>query len=91
MKSLRKILGITWSDRDSNVEVLRRTGCVSMENILLHNILRWAGHVIRMDEDRLPKQLLYEMLSTDTKSSGEQLRNYEDATKKTIQSMQYSQ
>ena len=84
MNSLRKILDVTWRDRVSNVEVLRRTGCVSVENILHRNKLRWVGHVIRMDEDRLPKQLLYGELSTGARSSGGQLKRYKDSTKKIL-------
>ena len=84
MKSLRKILGVTWRDRVSNVDVLRRTNCVSLENILHRNKLRWVGHVIRMDEDRLPKQLLYGELSTGARSSGGQLKRYKDSTKKIL-------
>ena len=84
MKSLRKLLGITWRDRVTNAEVLRRTGCVSLENLLHRNRLRWVGHVIRMTEDRLPKQMLYVKLSKGSRTAGGQLKRYKDCTKKTL-------
>ena len=85
MKSLRKMLKVTWRDRVPNTEVLRRTGCVSFESLLHRSRLRWVGHVIRMDDDRLPKQLLYGELSTGTRTSGGQMKRYKDCTKKVLQ------
>ena len=85
MKSLRKLLGVTWRDRVSNLEVLRRTSCVPLESILHRNKLRWVGHVIRsMDNIRLPKQLLYGELSTGARTAGGQLKRYKDSTKKVL-------
>lgn len=84
MKSLRKLLGVTWRDRVSNLEVLRRTRCVSLENVLNRNKLRWVGHVIRMDDVRLPKQLLYGELSLGMRTAGGQLKRYKDSTKKIL-------
>ena len=84
MKSLRKLLGVTWRDRVSNLEVLRRTNCVSLENILNRNKLRWVGHVIRMEDVRLPKQLLYGELSLGARNAGGQLKRYKDSTKKIL-------
>ena len=84
MKSLRKRLGITWRDRAPYTEVLRETGCMSLQNILHSNRLRWVGHVIRMDNDRLPKQLLYGELSTGSRTAVGQLKRYKDCTKKDL-------
>ena len=84
MKSLRKLLNVTWKDRVPKTVMLKRTGCVSIENVLHRNRLRWVGHVIRMDDDRLPKQLLYGELSTGTRTVGGQLKRYKDCTKKIL-------
>ena len=74
--SLRKILGITWKDKVPDTEVLRRTKSVSVENIVFRSHLRWLGHVIRMDDSRLPKQLLYGELSKGTRPVGRQQKRY---------------
>ena len=84
MNSLRRIIGITWRDKVPHTEVLRRTGCTSLETILNRNLLRWLGHVVRMDEDRLPKQLLYGELAEGRRSAGGQLRRYKDIAKRTL-------
>ena len=55
-----------------------------LEHILLRDSLRWLGHVIRIDDDRLPKQLFYGELSTASVSAGGQLKRYKDLVKKTL-------
>ena len=56
---LRSILGISWKDRITNVEVRARTGQQTMDNILRERRLRWLGHIFRMDHKRIPQQALY--------------------------------
>jgi hypothetical protein len=56
MRSLRKLIGVSWKDKVPNTEVLRRTKSVTLENHIYRSRLRWVGHVIRMDDTRLPKQ-----------------------------------
>ena len=56
---LRRILGIKWQDRVPDTEVLEKAGLPSIFTILAQTQLRWAGHVARMEDHRLPKQLLY--------------------------------
>ena len=51
---LQKILGITWKDRVTHNDILSRTGCVSIECLIAERQLRWTGHVVRMDDSRLP-------------------------------------
>ncbi|KAJ8352084.1 hypothetical protein SKAU_G00235600 [Synaphobranchus kaupii] len=58
---LQRILGLTWRDRVPHTEILARTGSKSMEATFLYHQLRWVGRTIRMPEDRLPRQLLWEI------------------------------
>ena len=58
-RALRSIPGIRWQDRVTNTEVFERTNCISIEAMLLKSCLRWTGHVIRMEDHRIPKQLLF--------------------------------
>ena len=48
------ILGISWIDRITNVEVRTKTEQQTMVNILRKRRLRWRGHIIRMDHQRIP-------------------------------------
>ena len=84
MNFLRRILGITWRDKVPHTEVLSKTGCVSLENTINRNILRWLGHVVRMNHTRLPKQLLYGALTEGWRSTGGQLKRYKDIAKNTL-------
>ena len=59
----RGVLGISWKDRITNVEVRTRTGQQTMDNILRERRLRWLGHVFRMDHKRIPQQALYWQVS----------------------------
>ena len=56
---LRRILGIKWQDRIPDTEVLEKAGLPSINTLLMQAQLRWAGHVAQMEDNRLPKQLLF--------------------------------
>ena len=75
---LREILGIRWQDRVTNEEVLRRCGCTSIASLLTKSQLSWSGHVVRMDDNRIPKQLLYGELTTGARTHGGQRLRFKD-------------
>ena len=58
-KCLRIILSIKWEDIVPDTEVLTQAGMPSIHALLQKAQVRWAGHVIWMPDDGLPKQLLY--------------------------------
>ena len=78
MSCLRRILRISWRDRVSNVAILRRCKVSGIEAMLLKAQLRWCGHVIRMPDSRIPKQLLYGQLKHGTRNPGGQRKRYKD-------------
>ena len=78
---------IKWSDYVSNVEVLRRAGLDSVEAVLTTMQLRWTGHVIRMEDHRIPKQLLYGELAEGKRKVGGQKLRYKDVQKRHLKSM----
>ena len=53
-RNLRKIVGITWKDHVTNMEVLSRTGQRRLQDIVAERRLRMAGHIIRMSLDDQP-------------------------------------
>src|SRR3984885_2110199 len=55
---LRRILHVSWRDKVKNDTIRRITGQETMENIIRKRRLRWMGHVIRMDEARIAKQVM---------------------------------
>ena len=81
MRSLRSILNIKWQDRVTNIEVLDRAEMISIEVMILKSQLRWVGHVTRMDDHRLPKQLLYGELSSGKRNTGRPRKRFKDCVK----------
>ena len=83
-RCLRSILNIHWSDYITNVEVLQQAGITSVEAMLMKTQLRWAGHVSRMEDHRLPKIVLYGELSTGHRDRGAPKKRYKDSLKKSL-------
>ncbi|XP_065928077.1 uncharacterized protein [Magallana gigas] len=53
--SFRKLLSIKWQEKIPDTEVLIRAGTPSIYTMLIQSQLRWAGHVVRMPDHRLPR------------------------------------
>ena len=66
MRCLRSICGIDWRDRITNVEVLDRCRMMKIESIVRLCRLRWLGHLGRMENGRLPKQLMFGRLKEES-------------------------
>src|SRR6266516_3658026 len=78
MRHLHAILKIKWQDKISNIEILEHCRCSSIEAMVISAHLRWVGHVVRMADDRIPKQLLYGELAQGKRSQGEQKKRFKD-------------
>jgi len=48
--------------------------------------LRWAGHLVRMPDTRLPKRLFYKELAEGKHSQGGQKKRYKDCIKALLKS-----
>ena len=57
LRSLRRLLGISWMNKIPNTVVLSHTELPSMYTLLRQRRLRWLGHVRRMDDGRIPKDI----------------------------------
>ena len=59
MRCLRNMCGVTRRDRIRNEEVRRRTGVTrELAGRADQCVLRWFGHMERMDDDRLVKRIV---------------------------------
>ena len=74
MGSLRTILN-KWQDRVSNLQVLDMAEVTSIEAMILNSRLRWVGHAIRMEENRLPKQMIFGELASGKRKQGRPSRD----------------
>jgi hypothetical protein len=63
LRCLRKIAHIQWFHKIPDTEVLKLCGSTGIEAMVIARQLRWAGHVARMDDSRIPKMLLYGQLA----------------------------
>lgn len=81
---LRKVLGIKWQDRIPDTEVLTRADLPSIYTVLMQSQLRWAGHVARMSDHRLPKKLLFGELQNGKRSQGGQRKRFIDTLKASL-------
>ena len=81
LRCLRRILGISWQDRVPNKDVLERAGIPSMFAMLSQRRLRWLGHILRMEDGRLPKDVLYGELTSGSRPVGRPMLRYKDVCK----------
>ena len=62
------------------MDLLKHAGMQSLENYVRYYRLRWAGHVRRMDDSRLPKIVLFEEIA-GSKGRGRPNKNWMDSLK----------
>ena len=78
---LRKLLKIKWQDKIPDTEVLERASMPSIHTLLMKNQIRWAGHLTRMPDHRLPKRIFYSELRCGKRSQGGQRKRFKDTLK----------
>uniref|UniRef100_A0A8C7Z6H7 Reverse transcriptase domain-containing protein n=1 Tax=Oryzias sinensis TaxID=183150 RepID=A0A8C7Z6H7_9TELE len=78
---LRRLQAIRWQDKVPDTEVLARAGLPSIHTVLMQFQIRWAGHVVRMPDHRLPKRLLYGELLQGKRSVGCPKKRFKDTLK----------
>ncbi|VDL93981.1 unnamed protein product [Schistocephalus solidus] len=88
LSCLRRILKLTWQYRIPDMEVLERTGILSIHVMLREVQLRWSGHLVRKDDERLPKRLFYGDAATGARRQGGQKRRYKDTLKTSLKQLQ---
>ena len=84
LRCLRRILRITWRDKVPNNDVLSQCGCNSIHSIVAERMLRWAGHMQRMPDERLPKAVFYSEMAEGTRPTGRPKKRYKDCLKETL-------
>ena len=62
---LRTITGIRCQDLVPNTEVLRICNTNGIETFLRSAQIRWSGHTVRINDNRLPKVVFYGQLKEE--------------------------
>ena len=86
LRCLRRILGIKWQDRIPNTDVLEQAGLPTIFTLLSQRRIRWLGHVRRMKDGRIPKDLLYDELSEGSRPRGRPRLRFKDTCKRDLKS-----
>ncbi|KAI8515730.1 hypothetical protein Bbelb_065430 [Branchiostoma belcheri] len=68
-------------------DVLTRASIPSMYTLLKQHRLRWLGHVCRMPDGRIPKDLLYCELASGTRARGRPHLRFKDVVKRDMKDM----
>nr|VZI52122.1 unnamed protein product [Spirometra erinaceieuropaei] len=84
----RCILRLNWQDRIPDTDVLQCTGILSNYAMLRQMQLRWSGHLVRMDDERIPKRIFYGDVAKGSRRQGGQFRRYNDTLKSTLKRLQ---
>ena len=78
MRSIRRIIGISWQDKVTNVDVLSRAWLLSMYTLPRQRRLRWLGNVRRMEGGCIPKYILCGELALGSRTTGRPHLRYKD-------------
>ena len=73
------------TDKGTNQEVLDRADSTSIEAMLLKAQLHWSGHSSRMDDSRIPRQLMYGKLKRSSRTIGRPKLRYKDRLNTNLQ------
>ncbi|XP_076061652.1 uncharacterized protein LOC143037400 [Oratosquilla oratoria] len=84
IRCLQCILGITWRNRVPHVDLFQTPNTTCIESMIITRQLRWVGHVIRMPENRLPRQVLFGELRDGTRATGGQKKRFKDQLKRNL-------
>ena len=81
---LRRILGIKWDSLTPDTDVLQRANTSSIEKRIINNQMRWAGHMVRLEDSRLPKQMFYGELTSGKRPNHKPKMRYKDVISKNL-------
>jgi len=70
------MMGISWKDKVSNQRVRAQIQLQKIDVIVKERRLRWLGHVLRMDDNRLPRQAVHWDISGTKRKPGRPQKNW---------------
>nr|VZI44362.1 unnamed protein product [Spirometra erinaceieuropaei] len=88
LSCLRRILRLNRQDRIPHTDVLERTGNLGIYTMLRQMQLRWSGHLVCMNDERLPKRLFYGDVARDSRRQGGHIRRHKDTLKASLKRLQ---
>ena len=83
-RCLRHILNIGWASKIPDTQVLETADVLSIEAVIHRHRLRWTGHLIRMKDNRIPKQMLYGELVNGKRPQQKPRLRFKDCVKASL-------
>ena len=81
LECLRCIMNIKWQTFTPDTAVLEKAQCPNLESLIVSSQMRWAGHLVRMEDTRLPKQLFYGELENGKRPRHKPRKRFKDCLK----------
>ena len=81
---LRIVLGTRLTDRISNSTLCKKCGSIPLSRAIMKERLRWLGHVLRMKDDRLPKNVIFGQPSGATRKACSPCLGWKDVINKDL-------
>ena len=69
LRCLRRLLSLTWQDHVTHIDILAKARRASIHSMLTRRRLRWLGHVSRMKDSCIPKNLLFGELVSGSRTN----------------------
>ena len=85
-RCLRCMFGISKLTHFTNFDLRKLTGQQTIQSKMMTNRLRWLGHVMRMQDDRMPKRMMFARLQTARPAGGAKQR-WKDCVQHDLRSM----
>ena len=79
---LRTIMHVTWKGHVSNHDILAKGKIPSLHVLISQRRLVWLGHVTRMEDGGIPKDMLYSKLCLGTRPTGRPALRFKDVCKR---------
>ncbi len=86
---LRRICNIRWQDNISNLQVLEKCDLPSIEHHVIQCQLRRTGHIVRMEDSRIPIMLLYGQLKLGYRDVGRPCKRTRIAWKEILEHVRH--
>lgn len=84
LRCLRSITRTSWKDKVPNEQILDQTNMKSIEDMLRIKRLRWAGHISRMTNEKIPKQVAFSQLAKGKRLQVKPKKRWSDILKEDL-------
>jgi len=81
------MMSISWKDKVSNERIRVQTQLEKIDLIMKERRLRWLGHVLQMDDNRLPRQSVHWDISSSKRKPGRPRKNWIETIQQDMKSI----